>query len=129
MALPSALQDREIGKFDLNEDGEIIVRTTATGTFKQAGLSTRGRITEVIINSETWTQVPVVGEPGRSVVAIQNQSSELLVKLNYSDDIDGFVGAAILPNYGERQYVVTDGIVHFAKCSSGTMVLIVEELV
>jgi hypothetical protein len=120
-----ALEDREMHKFDTNTHGEVIVRTSATGSFTFNGLSIGGKITETTVNSTTWT--PIVASPLASCnqINIQNESGKL-VKLNYTNSTP-FSGL-YLKSGMERQYSIAGTITIYAKCDSGTAVIIVEEI-
>lgn len=106
------------GKVCLDENTIIDVRPS--------GLDVGGRITEVEINASTWTALPANPLTGRQALAIQNLSG-VEVKINYDDEAAGYVGMAI-PDDGERQYDVGSGVVIYAKSSSGTVTINVEEL-
>jgi hypothetical protein len=128
MALPTALNDREYRKFE-DVGGEPAVRVTGqnfSGTFSVSGLKIAGRVTEVLINSTTWTALPAVPLANRNAVAIQNYTGQL-IKINYSNSVSGFVGVAI-PDQVERFYDITPEIIQYAKCASGSVTIIVEEL-
>lgn len=118
--------DLEQAKFLYDEDGNVIVRTSAKGSFTPSGLTNGGLITEVEINSTTWTALPASPLSARNALAIQNRSGEN-IKINYADDVVGYVGIEI-SNSGERFYNITDEIVVYAKSSSSTVTITVEEL-
>lgn len=121
------IRDLEKDKFGLNDDNEVIVRTSAEGEFTFSGLKTGGQVTEVTLNDSTWTALPGTSLAGRNAIAIQNPSSDE-VRINYDNGISGFIGV-IIPAGGERQYDITDGITIYGKSISGTTpVVIIEEL-
>lgn len=91
-----------------------------------SGLRNGGRITEVTINSTAWTALPPTPLTARNALAVQNYSGQT-VKINYSSSIAGFVGI-IVPDQSERQYDITETIVVYGKCESGSVSLIVEEI-
>ena len=126
MSLPPALQDREYQKFGVNETDEVYVRTSATGTLQIKGLSIGGRYTEVEINDTTWVALPVIPLPNRNTICIQNYSGQS-IKINYGNDIIGFVGTFIADG-SERVYDITGDIILYGKCQSGTAIIGVEEL-
>jgi hypothetical protein len=129
MALPTALNDREYQKFIDISPGETAVRVSGqnfSGSFSVSGLKNGGRVTEVTINSSSWTALPPTALSNRNAMSIQNYSG-VDVKLNYDNATVGYVGA-ILQDGNERFYDISDAIVIYAKASSGTPTLIVEEL-
>lgn len=125
MSLPKSRHDRELAKFTLVE-GETAVRTTATGTFKFSGLGNAGKITEVTIDSTSWTSLPATPLVDRNALSIQNRSGTE-IKINYDNNVTGYEGIAII-NGGERYYDLTETIIIYAKAASGTATITVEEL-
>lgn len=127
MALPTALNDREYRKFE-EVDGEPAVRITGglVGEIRPSGLNVGGRVSEVTVNSASWTAVPNIPLANRNAIAIQNLSG-VEVKLNFSTAPSGYVGMVIADG-SERTYDITDSIVIYVKSSSGTAVLNVEEI-
>ena len=128
MALPTVLNDREFRKFE-EVGGEPAVRVTGqnfSGSFSGSGLKNAGRVTEVTLNDLTWTALPATPLTDRNALAIQNFSGQL-VKVNYDNSVSGFVGAHI-PDGQERFYDITEDIIQYAKCASGSATVVVEEL-
>lgn len=127
MSLNKTVRDLEKDKFGLNDDGEVIVRTSAEGEFTFSGLKTGGKITEVTLNDSSWISLPVTALSGRNAIAIQNYSPSD-IKLNYDNGEAGYIGVTV-PAGGERQYDITDGIVIYGKSESGTTPTVtIEEL-
>lgn len=126
MALPNDLMTREYQKFDVNDSGQTIVRTSVSGTLTPSGLKTGGLITEVTLNSTTWTAIPATPLSGRNAIGIQNRSG-IEIKINYSSAVVGYVGV-VVPTGGERYYDITDQIVLYAKSTSGTPTITIEEI-
>jgi hypothetical protein len=91
-----------------------------------SGLRNAGRITAVTLNSTDWTALPPSPLVARNALAVQNYTGQP-VKLNYSASIPGFLGI-IIPDQSERQYDITDTIIVYGKCESGSAVVIVEEI-
>lgn len=91
-----------------------------------SGLTTAGRISEVAINSVTWTALPASPLAARNAMCIINDSA-IEIKLNYSSLVPGYVGVTLSPN-NQRFYDITDSIIIYAKAASGTPTLTVEEL-
>lgn len=130
MVLPKALQDREYEKFDLNSDGEVIVRTSLTGDitgeFTPTGLKNGGRVTEVTLSDSAWTALPPGGALlNRNAINIQNYSGSQ-IKINYSV-VAGYVGAIINDN-SERNYDITEHIQLYALAEIGAPLVIIEEI-
>lgn len=126
--LPKSVEDREYGKFELDGDGKIRVRTsgTITGTIKPTGLNTAGKVTEVTVNDTTWTALPATALSARNAIGIQNLSGQT-IKINFDNAVVGFVGM-VIANGSERTYDITDAIIVYAKCQSGTAVVNIEEI-
>ncbi len=95
------------------------------GSFSPSGLKVGGKVTEVNINSTTWTALPATALTNRNAMSIQNRSGQE-IKINYVDDV-GYVGV-IIPNSGERFYDITDAITIYARSSDGNAKLNIEEL-
>ena len=119
-------RDREFQKFDTNDSGEVIVRTSATGSFSVSGLNIGGLITEVTLNASTWVALPTSALADRNAIAIENRSG-IEIKINYNSGQAGYVGMTI-PDGGERQYDISDSIIIYAKSASGTPLVTIEEI-
>jgi len=100
---------------------------TVTGTLSQSGLKVGGLVTVVTLNAVTWTALPLTPLANRNAMAVQNDSATR-VKLNYSSGVAGFVGMVVYPNGGERNYDITDAILLYGKCESGTVDVNVEQI-
>lgn len=59
-----------------------------TGTLRPSGLNTGGKITEVELNSTTWTALPLIPLANRNAINVQNFSG-VEVKINYVDSALG----------------------------------------
>lgn len=116
------------GPGNFTEDNPLNV----TASF--SGLRVGGKVTEVLLNSATWTQIPLTPKAGRNAVALQNVSG-IEVKINYvvttaaniDTDIPGYIGM-VIADLSERQYDIKETVLIFAKSQSGTPKLNVEEL-
>lgn len=131
MSLPKSIQDREYDKFDLNDAGEVVVRTTlsgeVSGEFSPTGLKNGGRITEVVLSDSAWTALPPSGAlANRNAINLQNYDTGTQIKINFRNDV-GYVGVIINEN-SERNYDITEHIQLYARSEIGTPVLIVEEI-
>ena len=91
-----------------------------------SGLRNGGKITLVILTSVNWTALPFTAFAARNALAVQNYSGQT-VKINYSPLVSGFAGI-IIPDQSERQYDITENIVLYGKCESGSAEVIVEEI-
>jgi len=100
---------------------------SVTGSFAPSGLRNGGLITEVTLNSLTWTPLPATPLADRNALAIQN-NSQIDIKVNYRSDVAGYVGARVKANGGERFYDVKDDIILYAKSDGGTPTVTVEEI-
>jgi hypothetical protein len=125
MALPEQITTREYQKFIDHAPGQTAVRVD--GQVKPSGLNIGGLNSTVTLNAVTWTALPATPLPNRNAIAIQNESS-VKVKLNFDGSAAGFVGMTIQPDGGERQYDITDGILIYGKCETGTVSVNVEEI-
>jgi len=121
----------EVEKFTLDED-LVHVRVLAkilgsvSGSFTPSGLSAGGKITEVALNSTTWTAIPPTPLTARNAVGFQNQSG-IEIKINHDNSVSGYVGIKVLPG-SERYYDITDTVIIYAKSFSGTPTIVVEEI-
>jgi len=125
VTLPNHINDREYRKFT-EIDGEPAVRTTASGEFSTSGLKTGGRITEVTVNSSTWTALPPTALVNRNALAVQNTSG-IEIKVNYDNSEPGYVGMVVADGV-ERFYDIKDTILIYGKSSGADATLNVEEL-
>ena len=99
---------------------------TVTGTFIPQGLQTEGLITEVSLNSSTWTALPATALTDRNGLGIQNDSA-IQIKLNFDNTEPGFVGWNVNAN-GEFFIDITEAVVIYAKSASGTPTVTVMEV-
>ena len=130
MALVKDIRDREYNKFDLNDDGDVVVRTSVSGavegSFTYSGLRIGGKVTSIGINDSTWTKIPPTALASRNALSIQNYSGEE-IKINFSNLVSGYEGI-VVPDRGERFYDITDSIELYAKCKAGNVNITIEEL-
>lgn len=119
-------ETKENYKFDEDEDGNVLVRTSAKGEFSPTGLKNGGRITEVQLNSSGWTPLPLTALTDRNAMAIQNRSG-IEIKLNYDSGVSGYIGVTV-DSGGERFYDITDSIIIYAKSVTGTPTVTIEEI-
>lgn len=130
MSLPKSLQDREYEKFDLNNNGDVVVRTTlsgeVSGEFSPSGLKISGRVTEVVLSDTAWTALPPVPLVNRNAINIQNYSGTQ-IKLNFDPAISTYTGV-VVNDQSERNYDIKDSIVIYAKAEIGNPVIVIEEV-
>ncbi len=112
--------------FEDSIDGKVYIRTTASGEFTFSGLKEGGTITEVTLNTSTWTALPATPLENRNAMSIQNRSG-IEIKINYSGSVSGYEGI-VIPNSGERFYDISDTIIIYAKAATGNPTVNVEEL-
>lgn len=128
--MPKSVEDREFGKFELDDDGKIRVRTstegTLTGEISPSGLKNAGRVTVVPINDQNWTALAPTPLANRNAIGIQNSSAQD-IKVNFDNTVVGFVGMTVASE-SERTYDITDAIIIYAKCETGTVEINVEEI-
>lgn len=126
--------DSDAGKFQflplandaVKVSGDIEVQAPGGLDVYPNGLRVAGRVSVVNVNANTWTALPASPLSQRNAISIQNLSGQP-IKVNYSSSIAGFVGITIA-DQSERNYNITDAIILYAKCQSGTAQIIVEEL-
>tara|TARA_R110000868_G_scaffold132464_6_gene343579 strand:- start:290 stop:673 length:384 start_codon:yes stop_codon:yes gene_type:complete len=126
MTLPQNIVDREYAKFQEDEAGLVRIRTITEGSLRPQGLRTGGRITEVTINASTWTALPVTALTDRNALGIQNRSGQE-IKINYDNTTVGYVGV-YMDDGEQRFYDITDDIQIYAKSSSSSCAVVVEEI-
>jgi len=115
-------------KFTTNSGGDVLVRTSATGSITPSGLNIGGKVTEVIINDSGWTRLPATSLADCNQISIQNPSSTE-IKINYDNTVVGYEGVIVYPNGGERQYLIkSNSIPIYAKSFSGNVTLNIEEI-
>lgn len=99
---------------------------SVTGTFTPSGLQTGGLVSQVALNSTTWTALPASAFTGRNGMGIQNDNA-VQVKVNFSAGVVGFIGWTVQPN-GEFFIDVSDSITVYAKSASGTPTVTIMEV-
>jgi len=130
VALDQNINTLEKAKFLETDTNETAVRVSVsggdlTGNFSVSGLKNGGLVTVVTINNTTWTQIPATPLTNRNAMAIINRSGQE-IKINYSA-VGGYVGVPI-NNNNERYYDIKDTIVLYAKSSSSSCDVIIEEI-
>jgi hypothetical protein len=99
---------------------------SVSGEFTQSGLTIGGLVTEVTLNSATWTALPATALTDRNGMGIQNDSA-IQIKVGFDNTEPGFVGWNVNPN-GEFFVDITDSVIIYAKSASGTPTVTVMEV-
>jgi hypothetical protein len=121
------IQRLEQLKFSIDDEGNVIVRTSGKGTFVQSGLTIGGKIQKISINSTTWTAIPPAPLLDRNTVAIQNRSGgDILIQFDNAT-VDPDV-SWLVTNGGSISYGITDSITVYAKSIAPTANIIIKEL-
>jgi len=121
VTIPAHVNDREYQKFNETGEGLVSVRTSDDNAILNLG----GIMTEVTLNSTTWTALPSAPLATRKTMAIQNQSNGE-IKVNYNSGVAGYVGM-IIAKGGERVYNIAHDVPMYGKSISGTALVVVEE--
>lgn len=91
-----------------------------------SGLTIGGKITEVTLNSSTWTALPATAFSQRNGMGFQNPSA-IEIKVNFDNGVGTFTGWSVKPN-GELFIDVSDSVIVYAKSASGTPTVTVMEV-
>jgi len=143
MALPGDIRDRKHKAFIENStdggvdnrvndiDGNaslvsILAQLVSGLNTTPSGLTIGGKITEVTLNSLTWTALPTTALTDRNGLAFQNPNG-VEVKIGFDNTETGYVGWAVNAS-GEFFIDVSDSITVYAKASSGTPKLVIMEV-
>ena len=137
--MPDPVLDENITSLDrenmlrlASDDNNVYRRVFAKGIVSAAGLSIAGQVTEITLNTSTWTALERSGSTNpngsgaltdRNAISIQNNSADDVI-LNYVDS--GSVGV-LLQAGNERHTDITDGITIYALALTGTPTVILEE--
>ena len=84
MPISKNFQDRDFQSFVEDDAGNTARRIY--GAIKPSGLNIGGLITEVVLNSVTWTALPALPLASRNSIAIQNTSG-IEIKINYDNGV------------------------------------------
>jgi hypothetical protein len=85
-----------------------------------------GLTTVVALNTTSWTALPATPLAGRKAISVQNRSG-IEIALNFSPLTPGYAGVLVPDGY-ERSYNISVAVILYAKASSGTPSVNVEEL-
>jgi hypothetical protein len=106
----------------VNDDGQNAIRTSSD----IVGINSGGVVSEVTLNSSTWTNLTPSPLIGRKAMSIQNNSNTE-IKINYSNSPAGYIGMSVPSKGGERVYNVSDNIIIYGKSASGSVIVNVEQ--
>jgi hypothetical protein len=127
-----SIEDREFSKFDTNLDGEVIVRTSATGTFSPTGLSTAGIITTMNV-SGIAIKLPNTPLANRNAISIYNKSTTDILYIGFNsnltpDDTLGTTAGWEIDPQGYVQFDVTDDIEIYGITTGATILIKIMEV-
>ena len=97
---------------------DVAIGKSVSLGFTPSGLSIGGEVTEVTLNSSSWTALPATALTSRNGMGIQNDSA-VKIKVNFDPGETGFVGWTVQPS-GEFFIDVSDAVIVYAKAESGT---------
>lgn len=81
-----SLIDLEKDKFDLNDDEEVIVRTSAEGVFTPSGLTTAGTVTVVSVGTSA-VKIPTTPLTSRNTISIHNKDTSATLYIGFSSAV------------------------------------------
>lgn len=96
------------------------------GTFTPSGLQNGGLVTQVTLNTVTWTPLPLTPLANRNAINIQNYSGDDIV-IQYDNTVAGFDGV-LMRDQSERNYDIKETILLYAKSKTGGATITVEEI-
>lgn len=85
-----------------------------------------GIITKVTLSDSAWTALPTTALIDRQTVSLQNRSGQNIY-VNYVNTAN-VADSWVIPDQYERSWPVQEGAVIYARSSSGSVDIIVEEL-
>lgn len=118
--LPIMLYDDQSGSFNFLRGSNGNVSTLSN-------VMRSGLVTEVTLNSVTWTPLPASIKSGRKVLSIQNESN-FEMKVNHEDPGSGVYVGMVVPPQDERIYTMESPGTLYGLAKSGTPKINVEEL-
>ncbi|RKZ07631.1 hypothetical protein DRQ25_11095 [Candidatus Fermentibacteria bacterium] len=104
----------------------VRVKQCQDQVFRPSGLTVEGKITIVTISDSGWTALPGTALTDRNAISIQNPT-ETEIKINFDNTVGTYEGI-IISGGGERFYNITDSILIYARSSSGSIDLAIEEV-
>jgi len=122
-----ALEDLERKKFDLNADDEVIVRTSAEGTFTPTGLNESIKITTMTI-TDTESALPATALTNRNAISIYNKSATITIYIGptgvQAGDAVGTTSGWEIPAQTYLNFDITANISLYAVAPSSQSALI-----
>jgi len=123
--LPPNRNTLEFEKFELNKDGEVIVRTSAEGTFEPSGLTTIWVNTTIDV-STTAVKIPSTNLVNRNAISIHNTDSTKVLYLGPTSSVtaDSAIGNTSGRQLGPGNFInfdIKDSIDIYAIAVSGTI--------
>jgi hypothetical protein len=118
------IDDLERRKFDLNDDSEVIVRTSAdiTGEITPSGLNVAVKITTLTVGT-TAVKLPTTALTNRNAIAIHNKSSSFTLYVGPStvtaDSVTGTTSGWEVTADSFVQLDITDAVEIYGRCASG----------
>lgn len=123
--LPQNLNTNESAKFELDNNGYVRVRTSATGNFTFSGLSTALKNTTMLISS-TAVQAPPSPLANRNSLTIFNLSATTTIFLGNSDvtadtpvSYPDYTWGQEIPPRSYWNVDITNNIVVYLRCKTG----------
>lgn len=110
-----------------DDEGNPSVRIYSKGiSTRPSGLNIGGKITQVTLNTMSWTALPASPLSKRNALAIQNVSDHDIL-INY-DNTAALTDGLKIVSGNERQYDISDSIIIYAVALSDSPVITVEEI-
>jgi len=122
--LYEAKEELEQRKFDLDEDGNVIVRTSTKGEIRPAGLTKDFKVTTMTVN-DIVTAIPLTPLVDRNAISIHNKGTETVFigKIDVTpDSVNGFTSGWELDGGSYLNFDITESIVLYGICQVGKSV-------
>jgi len=131
MSINMNIKDLEYDKFDLDENGKVIVRTSATGDFSTSGLKTGIRTTTMLVGT-TAVKLPAIALAGRNSMTIHNKSESQILYIGGSNvTADSVIGTTGGAEIGPGSFWNTDikgSIEIYGRVDSGSILIKITEV-
>jgi hypothetical protein len=125
--LTEALNDLEQKKFEVDDNNDVRIRTTSTGTYTPTGLKTGLKITTMEI-TDVATPIPLAAFNQRNSISIYNKDSVNTVYVGPSnvtaDTVIGTTSGWEMDAGSYLNFDITDSIIIYAICESGKTAII-----
>ena len=128
--LPNTLPACEFFKFYLDDDGNVVVRTSATGVFQPTGLKTGFKVTTMNVGA-TAVKLPVTAITKRNSWIVYNLSTTHTLYLGpdssvTADTVIGVTSGWQVAPLAYFSFDVTDKIDIYGICTTDIMVQLLE---